>query len=470
MTPQADKHAEQRRERRRAWLLGLALLYCYAYFFYLGGNWNVESHYAQVWALAEHGSLVIDGYPFLPAGGGDAARFEGHYYSDKLIGPSLLAAPVYWPLRHLGSLAGLNDRIAVFVALRVVNVFVNALPSALLGALLYLFLAEFGIGVRLRAWLTLAYGLGTLALPYSTVFFGHQLAAVALTGAFMLLWRGRERLAWTHSLGAGALVGFAAISDAMGMFAAALLGGYALWLVTRWKREGKPGKGSLTVLLAFVGAAGAIFAIQLAANWVSFDRPLAFPHLYHAQAAFRARHTAGLFGLHLPQLYPLYQLTIGAWRGLFYGSPVLLLALPGFFLFAKKWRAEAILLAATWLLVLLLSSGYENWTTGSAYGPRYQIVVLPFLLLAAAPAVEKWPFAFSALALLSITCMVIVTAQSPFLPEDLRNPLATALAQFAQGNLQHGNLGMLVGLPGLASLLPLALVEAVLLWRLKRVV
>ena len=93
-------------ERRRAVLIGLALLCCYGYFFYLGGNWNVESRSAQIYALAEHGSLVIDDYPGLPEGGGDAAEYNGHFYSDKLIGPSLVGVPVYWLARRALSAAG----------------------------------------------------------------------------------------------------------------------------------------------------------------------------------------------------------------------------------------------------------------------------------------------------------------------------------------------------------------------------
>ena len=459
-----DPEANRALELRRAKLIGLALFCCYAYFFYLGGNWNVESRNAQIFALAERGTLVIDSYPLLSPGGGDAARYQGHYYSDKLLGPSLVAVPFYWAARHALSAGGLDFRHSVYFALRLTNVLTNAIPSALLAALLYLFLSELGLDPRLRAWLAFTYGLGTLAFPYSTVLFGHQLAAVAIAFAFMLLWRQREEWSNRRAIVAGALTGFAAISDAMGLFLAAFLGFYALWLAAQHRGASATARR----ILPFALIALAIFAIQLAANWSSFGNPLTFPHMYHAQAAFRARHTSGFFGIHAPQLYPLYQLTVGPWRGLFYGSPVLLLALPGFFLLGRKWRAEALLIAASWLCILLLNSGYENWTTGSAYGPRYQIVALPLLIIAVAAAASQWPRIFRILALVSIAFTAIVTAQTPLIPEDLRTPLAIALAQFAQGGLLQGNVGMLFGLPGLSSLLPLALIEAAILYLLRR--
>jgi len=451
-------------EIRRVRLLGVALFLCYAYFFYLGGNWNVESRHAQIYALAERGTLVIDTYPFLPPGGGDAAKFDGHYYSDKLLGPSLVAVPFYLPLRHLFSAAGLDERRAVYFALRLTNLITNAFPSALLGGALYLFLAHLGLSARLRVWLALAYGLGTLAFPYSTLLFGHQLAAVAIGFAFMLLWLQRAEWSSRRALVAGALLGFAAISDAMGLFVAFILGVYAVSLAVRHGA----GAGAIVRRIAPPAIlALAIFSIQLIANWSSFGNALTFPHVYHAQAAFRARHTAGLFGIHLPQLYSLYQLTVGPWRGLFYGSPVLLLALPGLVLLGRKFRAEAVLIAASYAIVLLIHSGYENWTTGSAYGPRYQIVALPLLIIALAPAARRWSFVFKTLALISIAFTTIVTVTTPLLPEDLRNPLANALAQFAAGNLQHANLGSLLGLPGLTSLVPLAVVVGALLLALR---
>jgi hypothetical protein len=69
-------HSDRRLERRRAVLLGLALLLCYSYFYYLGGNWNIASHYAQVLALAEEHRLAIDSFH---GPTGDKANYNGHY-------------------------------------------------------------------------------------------------------------------------------------------------------------------------------------------------------------------------------------------------------------------------------------------------------------------------------------------------------------------------------------------------------
>jgi len=310
-------------------------------------------------------------------------------------------------------------------------------------------------------WVALAYGLGTLAFPYSTALFGHQLGAVCAFGAFMLLWR--QRRGWTarRVVAAGLLVGLGAISDFTTLLVACFLGLYAVWAAARLgPAEGAGAGRTLGRAALFALCAAAPISLQLAANWRYFGSPLTFPHIYHVQPSFQARHTAGLLGVHLPQLYPLYQLTVGPWRGLFYTSPVLLLALPGLFLMGRGRRVEAALIAAAWLGVLLLNAGYENWTAGSSYGPRYQIPAIPFLMLAAAATAQRWPFVFKMLAAVSIAFTFVVTAQSPFVPEELRNPLGVAVYQFWAGEMLHGNLGKTMGLPGMSSLVPLAAVEA----------
>ena len=87
-------------------------------------------------------------------------------------------------------------------------------------------------------------------------------------------------------------------------------------------------------------------------------------------------------------------------------------------------------------------------------------------MVAAAPAARRWPFVFKSLAVISIALTVAVTAHSPFLAEEIRNPLAMALGHFSSGEVLHGNVGRLIGLPGLLSLLPLAAVEAAFLYAL----
>ena len=121
--------------------------------------------------------------------------------------------------------------------------------------------------------------------------------------------------------------------------------------------------------------------------------------------------------------------------------------------------------ATTAALTIVAPNGGENWEAGSAYGPRYQIPTLPLLMIAVAFAAQRWPFIFKVLTVVSSALMFIVTAHTPSVQETLPVPLANALGAFSAGRLDQPNLGIALGLPGLASLLPLFVIEAsLLLW------
>jgi hypothetical protein len=73
------------------------------------------------------------------------------------------------------------------VALVFATFAVSALPSALLGGLLFSTLRRWLPSPGARCLLVLAYGLGTPALAYGSAFYGHQAAAVFLFTTFALL-------------------------------------------------------------------------------------------------------------------------------------------------------------------------------------------------------------------------------------------------------------------------------------------
>src|SRR5258708_7519422 len=76
---------------RRAAAAAVAIFISYAYFYQAGG-WNQNSRFALVRAILERHTLRIDDYQ---AHTGDRALWQGHYYSDKAPGASLVAlAPV----------------------------------------------------------------------------------------------------------------------------------------------------------------------------------------------------------------------------------------------------------------------------------------------------------------------------------------------------------------------------------------
>src|SRR3954469_23802567 len=75
------------RQTRIAAVLGAALFSSYAYF-YAAGGWNQNSRFALIRAILERHTLQIDAYQLHT---GDRALWQGHYYTDKAPGASLVA-------------------------------------------------------------------------------------------------------------------------------------------------------------------------------------------------------------------------------------------------------------------------------------------------------------------------------------------------------------------------------------------
>src|SRR5919202_2991899 len=88
--------------RSREIILVLLLCLCYSLFRQIPA-WNEYSRYDMVLALVDHHTTQIDRYH---ENTGDEAFFNGHYYSDKAPGSSLLAVPTYALLRDVSNLAG----------------------------------------------------------------------------------------------------------------------------------------------------------------------------------------------------------------------------------------------------------------------------------------------------------------------------------------------------------------------------
>lgn len=205
-------------KRRCAIIIFLILLTTYLYVL-PKSNWNSQSRIFLVYAIVDQNTLNIDAYQ---EGTGDKAFFEGHYYTDKSIGPSLVALPAYVVVDKLLSpdanyrlgqwLPNWSEVLMTWVA--------TALPSALLGVVLFLFMSRFTERLSHAALITLAYGLGTISFPYSTMLFQHQLAAACVFTGFFSLWKvaveqASRRWLWL----AGLLFGLTAISEYILVFA-----------------------------------------------------------------------------------------------------------------------------------------------------------------------------------------------------------------------------------------------------------
>ena len=229
----------------RALLVFLFLLACYGYFFPTLNNWGSNSRMDLIYALGDKGKVRIDDYH---QNTGDKAYFDGHYYMEKSIGPSLLGLPFYVifkglvripPLARLasgnrgpGALPTLEEVYKKYhlpvpgtpgaghpplyhaMALVFVTFFSVAVTSAMLGAAVFLLADRFSAAPGNAVALALAFGLGTPAFAYSNQLYQHQAGAFGAFVGFFVLWRVMEEGASKRWLWlVGALFGYAAASE-----------------------------------------------------------------------------------------------------------------------------------------------------------------------------------------------------------------------------------------------------------------
>lgn len=449
-------------------MLFAVTFFAYAYFYQAGG-WNQNSRFDLVRAWVEEGRTAIDSYH---ANTKDKAKRLGHFYCDKAPGVSWLAIPVHAAVRAVHPEEPPGPRLLALSSW-LAAVFVVGLPSALAVVFLDLLLAAWGLAPRPRAALALAYGLATLTWPYSTLLYGHQLAAALLLIGFTLLARPRSPGAGALFT-AGFLFGLAVVAEYPAALAVLPLAAYAAVTIRPRTR----------VLWLILG--GLLPAVVLALyHWQIFGSPLALPYDFSTR---KHRHLGFFMGLGVPRPEAFWHLLLSPFRGLLFSAPWLALAIPGAVrLWRLRRRAEVLTAAAVSLLFVWMNTSLVDWDGGWATGPRYLIPAIPFLVLLVAGLFPRngaspgrapgWATrGFGALAVLSAGLMLAATAVKPEVPNTFRAPFTEwILPEFFAGRLAGNtqsidslwpveggpaaawNLGQLLGLSGLASLLPLAL-------------
>lgn len=480
-------------EHPRIWAIGLALL-CTFGFFVGPPAWNQNSRLALTRAIVEHGDLVIDDWHETT---GDKSYRDGHFYSDKAPGVSLLATlpyAGYYAMRRLagadlpavrvipldpaveaaeqaptpaerkpGDLLAYNS--AQLVALWLCRMIVVSLPTLAAGALFYLVMLR-ELGDRTRAtWVALAWLLATPALGYACGFYGHQLTADCLVASFALvvLSDGRERRPrFNRGLGlvVGSLLGWAVLAEYTAAIPIVLL---LVW--ASWRRGWRLG--------AWIVVGGLPWALILAGyhTW-AFGGPLKTGYDFVYLAKF-AEGMAVSYGIAAPDPKVLAQLLFGSFRGLFYLSPVLLLATWGLGVRLVQTpiatpqgdssggspllRGDLLVGVAIIAWYLLLNSGYYMWSGGASLGPRHVVPMLAFLAIGLGPALARMPWATAMLGAVSCLQIVLITAAGPEAPGH-GNPIWAYAVPKLFASTPQGTattLGRLLGLPGPLSLIPL---------------
>lgn len=479
------------RERQIELALFLVLLLCYGYFFPRWADPNQNSRLDMVVAVVDDGTFQIDRYV---ANTVDYAKVGEHYYSDKAPGVAFLGIPVYAVLGKVLDLpfmaplterlanssafqstlnpegTGVNtDKVRFAIAQVALSFLFGAVPTAILGVLLFRVLGRFSDHLGLRLVLALAYGLLTPAFAYANTFYGHQLSAFLLFGAFYWVFMAAQPLNPARLMGVGALLAYSVVTEYPTFLLVGVLFLYTLYVLVQqgeWRRVGW-----------VIGPAGVI-----AAAWMLYNKTIFGGYLelgYGYSELWVDQHSSGFMSLGLPHPEAVWGITFGLFRGLFWLSPWLLLALPGVVQWwhSRQYRVEWLVTTACIGFMFLFNSSSVMWWGGFSVGPRYLLPMLPFLVVPVAmvlrpltqPASPATRWLIRGFALLLVWSFLatwgMTLAGQSFPPDTIPNPwLDYLLPHWQEGNIAR-NLGTIIGFKGLFSLVPvLLLLLALLAW------
>jgi len=458
---------EMKNEKSLAILLFAWSLFSYSYFFHFHDRWPNPNETTRLYSsisMAEDGEFFIDRQIIKYGVIWDRAEYKGRLYSDKAPGLSLMAVIPLAILHKVSSFFGHDPSFALKHWLA--RFFCVILPSALFSSLLFLYLRRFLADPFQRAGLIFIYTTGTLACTFSTLFFGHQTAAVLLFTAFVLL--EGERTAdpsgavekhwnpWLRAGLGGFLLGLAAITEYP-----VIIAGFAIFVFSLVVR-----KQRAPMLLTVAAGLVPVFA-WLAYNKACFDSPFSLGYSHLDNPGFAAVHKSGLLGVGLPNIVAFAGSIFGPKRGLLFFSPVCIFGFIGFFhLWKAGWKQIAIIAGIVCLVFLWIASSFGYWIGGDVVGPRHLTPLIPFLMIPMAAFLESTSrgrsktgmILFTATAAVSIGMTATSSIPFPFFFTPLVNPFRDmALALWSDGIFPY-NPGRFLGLKGIYSAIPYLLV------------
>jgi len=364
-----------RANSRRDWVFGLAL-----FLFAL----------SVLLLLARRGIHSSDGYfeyqvaaRFLDAGRVDLPLYasvqedrvqqgvDGNYYAVYGIGQSVLYAAMIgldrlliWTIDKV-NLSGFGFRPPFLFSIAA-NAFVLAGTLVALHSIL----RRIGISPAPALFATLVYGFATMALVYAQLSFDICLASLLLLSMYACHFRSLEsqdrKYGFLAGLSYGALLN---TKVAFGIFIAPIIGTYILKWISR-KEDGIDFGRRL--LLFAVGAA-----------------PIAGVFLFYNHMRFGGIFNTG-YGMIRPlgdsfSLSTLFAsvpaLLLSPGRSIFFYSPPILLSLFGLRDFFKERREIAINVYAVIIISFLLFSLWYWWHSRGAWGPRFQLATVLFLMI-----------------------------------------------------------------------------------------
>jgi hypothetical protein len=328
--------------------------------------------------------------------------------------------------------------------------------------------------------------LATPLWAYASLFWAHALVGACLIYAFAASLKLRDGMSaradflWALAVGLGA--GWATVTEYPAAPASAMLAFLALsqaWprgVGTRWRVVAGVGIGAVICVMVLFGYLEAAFGSI---------RP---SYSYYDPNSFSFMQQQGYMGLTYPHPDRLLKILFGCSRGLFFASPVLVAGPLGLWWMwkQKKYAVAALLAALIAAYYFLFHASFYWWKAGLTFGPRYAGAAIPMLCLGLAVSWNRVRVAGRRVLVALSACstaiaFMVISTTSQLAMQDSCPIVHSTWPLFWSGQMAVNrdsmlkvdegagfgafNLGQVMGLHGLWSLLPL-----IVLWSVAAVV
>lgn len=383
------------------WIIFIGVFVTGAYFIQ-GGSWSPNARFDLVRSVVESSTFDCAALRY---NSGDLVERDGRWLPYKAPGVSLAAIPLWAAIHGIGGGRLSESREGLGLGAYLITLWTTTLPVAWAAAWFFRFCrnARPGLDGAAAGVAAATFG-GTLLLPISTLLLGHATAAALCWIAFA------RAMALTPDTKRGAGVLGLLLASAVAVEYLTLPAAVAISILAL-KRGGRHQlRGMLVGALPVLTVLGAYHWAFFGAPWrIAYDSP---PEAFASERA--------LWGLFLaPSPHVIWQTTFGAYRGLFYSSPFLIAGACGLFI---AWRKAAALRGAVLVSAFIVAVNFlflwtfNGWHGGWTCGVRYFVPAIPFLAWGALfvdGALRKLVWLA---ATVSVGMMLIATAVNPQSP------------------------------------------------------
>jgi hypothetical protein len=284
---------------------------------------------------------------------------NGQYYFKWGLGQSLVEAPFYfihrliWKPSSTGKIAMNYNDPSFFQELMIIFLCPSVI-SALGCMLIFLFGIRLGFSKQISIILCLIYGVGTMVWPYSK-----SLMSEATLNVWLVI--------------SGACLGFAFLTKITSIVTIPVFVAYILLTI-------RSRKTIYDFLIFFAPPVLVSIGILFWYNMIRYGNPWLFGYGQGLDS----------LGFITPLYVGLWGLIASPGKSYFLYTPISVLGLTSAWCFFRKKRSEALMFLGVILTVTVLHARWWSWAGDWAWGPRFLLIITPYLILPAGFFFQKW--------------------------------------------------------------------------------